>query len=129
MMPRKVSEIRKDHQMAGALNALINVCSFIDEHTFLTKSGDLGAVFKVQGIDYECLDHSEINAFARRFEAALRSLSEEFRLYQYLLKRGRPAGLLRLSRYWYRRNSSVRLRSAASKRRAKALISEWSRHS
>ena len=46
MMPRKVSEIRKDHQMAGALNALINVCSFIDEHTFLTKSGDLGVVFK-----------------------------------------------------------------------------------
>ena len=91
MMPRKVSEIRKDHQMAGALNALINVCSFIDEHTFLTKSGDLGAVFKVQGIDYECLDHSEINAFARRFEAALRSLTEEFRLYQYLLKRSKPA--------------------------------------
>jgi len=76
--------------MAGALNALINVCSFIDEHTFLTKSGDLGAVFKVQGIDYECLDHSEINAFARRFEAALRSLTEEFRLYQYLLKRSNP---------------------------------------
>ena len=91
MMPRKVSEIGKDHQMAGALNALINVCSFIDEHTFLTKSGDLGAVFKVQGIDYECLDHSEINAFARRFEAALRSLTEEFRLYQYLLKRSKPA--------------------------------------
>jgi type IV secretion/conjugal transfer VirB4 family ATPase len=91
MIPRKVSEIRKDHQMAGALNVLINVCSFIDEHTFLTKSGDLGAVFKVQGIDYECLDHSEINAFARRFEAALRSLTEEFRLCQYLLKRSKPA--------------------------------------
>jgi type IV secretion/conjugal transfer VirB4 family ATPase len=91
MMPRKVSEIRKDHQIAGAFNALINICSFIDEQTFLTKSGDLGAVFKVQGIDYECLDHSEIDAFARRFEAALRTLTEDFRLYQYLLKRSSPA--------------------------------------
>jgi type IV secretion system protein TrbE len=91
MMPRKVSEIRKDHQTAGALNALINVCSFIDEHTFLTKSGDVGQVFKVQGIDYECLDHPEIDAFARRFEAALRTLTEDFRLYQYLLKRNSPA--------------------------------------
>ncbi|HYK49971.1 MAG TPA: type IV secretion system DNA-binding domain-containing protein [Terriglobales bacterium] len=90
-MARKVSEIRKEHEAAGAFNVLINVCSFIDEHTFLTKSGDLGVVFKVQGIDYECLDHSEIDAFARRFEAALRSLTDEFRLYQYLLKRNKPA--------------------------------------
>jgi hypothetical protein len=49
MMPRKVSEIRKDHQTAGALNALINVCSFIDEHTFLTKSGDVGQVGSARG--------------------------------------------------------------------------------
>jgi type IV secretion/conjugal transfer VirB4 family ATPase len=91
MMPRKISEIRKEHESAGAVNALINVCSFIDEHTFLTKSGDLGVVFKVQGIDYECLDHPEIDAFARRFEAALRSLTDEFRLYQYLIKRNKPA--------------------------------------
>ncbi len=90
MMPRKVSEIRKEHQIAGALNALLNVFSFIDEHTFLTKSGDLGVVLRVQGIDCECLDHSQVDAFARRFEAALRSLSDEFRLYQYLLKRNRP---------------------------------------
>jgi type IV secretory pathway VirB4 component len=90
MMPRKVSEIRREHQVAGALNALLNVFSFIDDHTFLTKSGDLGVVLRVQGIDYECLDHSQIDAFARRFEAALRSLTDEFRLYQYLLKRNKP---------------------------------------
>jgi type IV secretion system protein TrbE len=90
MMPRNVSEIRKEHEAASAVNALISVCSFIDEHTFLTKSGDLGVVLKLQGIDYECLDHSEIDGFARRCEAALRSLTDEFRLYQYLLKRNKP---------------------------------------
>lgn len=90
MMPRKVSEIRREHTAAGALNGLINVCSFVDEHTFLTKSGDLGVALRVQGIDYECLDPSEIDAFARRFEAAIRSLTEEFRLYQYVFKRNHP---------------------------------------
>src|SRR6266436_2147486 len=90
MMPRKASHIRREHQAAGALNALLNVFSFIDEHTFLTKSGDLGVAMRVQGIDYECLDPSQIDAFARRFESALRSLTDEFRLYQYLLKRNQP---------------------------------------
>ena len=90
MMPRTVSQIWKEHKAAGALNALVNVCSFVDEHTFLTKSGDLGVVLRVRGIDYECLDFAEIDSFARRFESALRGLTDKFRLYQYLLKRTDP---------------------------------------
>jgi type IV secretion/conjugal transfer VirB4 family ATPase len=89
-MPRKVSEISGEYGAAGALNALVNVCAFLDEHTFLTKSGDLGTVLHVEGIDYECLDFPEIDSFARRFESALRSLTEEFRLYQYVVKRTGP---------------------------------------
>ncbi|MGH9584771.1 MAG: hypothetical protein ACRD4O_17760 [Bryobacteraceae bacterium] len=42
------------------------------------------------GVDYECLDREQIDYAARRFEAALRSFTEDFRLYQYLLKRNRP---------------------------------------
>lgn len=90
MKPRRVSDIWQEHRESGGLNELISICSFLDEHTFLTKSGDLGMVLRAQGIDYECLDPNEIDGFARRFEAALRSLSEEFRLYQYLLKRTDP---------------------------------------
>ena len=90
MMPRRVSQIWKEHQRSGALNALVNVCSFLDEHTFLTKGGDLGVVLHVRGIDYECLDSGEIASFTGRFEAALRNLTDEFRLYQYLLKRTNP---------------------------------------
>src|SRR5690242_19105277 len=90
-MLRRVSEIWEDHQTAGALSGLVNVCAFLDEHTFLTKSGDLGVVFQVQGLDYECLDFPELDSFARRFEAALRTLTENFRLDQYLLKRRDPA--------------------------------------
>ncbi len=90
MMPVKASAIFEEYWAAGALNTLIQVCSFLDEHTFLTKSGDLGVVLRIHGIDYEGRDMMELDAFARRFERALRGLSEEFRLYQYLLKRAHP---------------------------------------
>ena len=89
MKPHRVSEIWREHRESGGLNELIGICSFLDEHTFLTKSGDLGVVLRVRGIDYECLDPQEIDGLARRFESSLRSLGEEFRLYQYLLKRNR----------------------------------------
>jgi len=90
MMPAKVNAISEEYRAAGALHTLIQVCLFLDEHTFLTKSGDLGVVFRIEGIDYEGRDKAELDAFARRFERALRGLSEDFRLYQYLLKRADP---------------------------------------
>ena len=63
MKPRKVSDIWQEHRESGGLNELISICSFLDEHTFLTKSGDLGMVLRAQGIDYECLDPNEIDGF------------------------------------------------------------------
>src|SRR3989442_13323892 len=83
----KLSRILKDYQESGALNALVNVHAAVDDYTFLTKSGDLLAVVAVQGVDYECLDHSQLDQLARRFEAAVRIFDESFRVYQYLIKR------------------------------------------
>ena len=90
MRPVKVSTISQDYRDAGALNSLIQVCAFLNEHTFLTKSGDLGVVFRVRGIDYEGCEKAELDAYGRRFERTLRGLSEDFRLYQYMLKRTHP---------------------------------------
>jgi type IV secretory pathway VirB4 component len=90
MIPARLSTISEDYRAAGALNSLIQVCSFLNEHTFLTKSGDLGVVFRIHGIDYEGRDMVELDAYGRRFERAMRGLSEEFRLYQYLLKHNQP---------------------------------------
>lgn len=83
----KLSRILKDYQQSGAVNALVNVHAALDEHTFLTKSGDVMAVLAVQGADYECLDAPQIDRIARRFGSALRIFDENFRIYQYLLKR------------------------------------------
>ena len=76
--------------VAGSFAAQINLFGFWDEHSFLTKSGDLGAVLKIGGIDYESLDHSGRDYAVKRAEAAFRSLDDKTRLYQILFKRNRP---------------------------------------
>ena len=67
----KLSEIVKDWKESGALQAHINLYGFWDEETFLTKSGDLGMVLRVKGIDYESLDHASRDHAVKRLEAAL----------------------------------------------------------
>ncbi len=83
----RVGDIVKEFIEAGAVSSLIGLFGFIDDRVFLTKGGDLGVVFRVAGVDAECLDHSERDHVSRRFEAAIRTLDERFRVYQYLLKR------------------------------------------
>jgi type IV secretion system protein TrbE len=87
----KLSKILKDHHESGAMNALVNVHAAIDDHTFLTKSGDLLMILSARGVDYECLDPSQLDQIARRFESAVRIFDENFRLYQYLVKRDSPS--------------------------------------
>jgi len=83
----RVGQIAREYLEAGAMSSLIGLFGFVDEHTFLTKTGDLGVVLRVPGVDAECLDHAERDHAARRFEGAARALDERFRVYQYLLKR------------------------------------------
>jgi type IV secretion/conjugal transfer VirB4 family ATPase len=80
-------EISKEYREAGALNELIPIYAAVDEHTFLTKSGHLLQALRIQGLDHECLDHSQLDYRARRFEAAVRLFPAKFRLYQFLFKR------------------------------------------
>jgi type IV secretion system protein TrbE len=86
----RVSRILKDYRETGALNSLIALWGFVDEITFLTKGGAVGVLYRLQGVDFECLDHPERQAVAHRFEQALRQLDESFRVYQYLIKRPAP---------------------------------------
>ena len=69
----------------------MNLYGFWDEHSFLTKSGDLGAALRIGGIDYESLDHAGRDHAVKRVEAAFRSLDDKCRLYQILFKRNHPA--------------------------------------
>lgn len=81
----KVSRILKDYQDAGAVHSLISLWGFVDAHTFLTKAGALGQVFRLRGADAECLDHVERRAITHRLENALRQLDESVRVYEYAI--------------------------------------------
>lgn len=86
----RVRRILKDFQETGALNSLIALWGFVDDTTFVTKAGAVGVLYRLRGIDFECLDHPQRQAIAHRFEQALRQLDDSFRVYQYLIKRPAP---------------------------------------
>src|SRR5688572_29926752 len=79
--------ILRDHNDSGSVNSLVAIWGFGDDHTFITKAGHLGLVYRVSGVDYECLDQAQRRDVVHRFEAALRLLDESCRVYQYLCKR------------------------------------------
>jgi type IV secretion system protein VirB4 len=82
-----ITRIVKDYRDTGSLASVLALWGFVDENTFLTKSGAVGVVYRITGADVECLDHVERQAIARRFEQALRQLDESCRLYEYVIKR------------------------------------------
>lgn len=85
----KLAQITKDYREAAALCSQVNLFGFVDDETFLTKSGDLGLVLSIEGVDYECLDANAIDNLTRRLTAAFRIFDEKCRVYQYLFKRNR----------------------------------------
>lgn len=83
----KLQRIFKNYTETGSLNEQVNLYGFIDEQVFLTKTGDLGVVLEVYGVDYECLDTASLDNLTKRLESALKLFDENFRVYQYLFKR------------------------------------------
>ncbi|MGE0760021.1 MAG: hypothetical protein AB7O38_23615, partial [Pirellulaceae bacterium] len=83
----RFARILRDYQEAGSVNALLALWGFVDDSTFLTKAGHVGLVYRVAGVDYECITQSQRREVVHRFEAALRLLDETCRVYQYLCKR------------------------------------------
>ena len=55
----RVDKVIKPWKESAALNDHISLYGFWNETTFLTKSGDLGMVLRVQGVDYESLDSAD----------------------------------------------------------------------
>jgi hypothetical protein len=55
----RLDRVIKPWKESAALNAHINLFGFWNETAFLTKSGDLGMVLRISGIDYESLDNYE----------------------------------------------------------------------
>ena len=86
----RIDKAIKPWTEASALADHINLYGFWNETSFLTKSGDLGMVLSVTGVDYESLDFGEQEYAVKRLEAALKDFDPGFRVLQYLLKQNHP---------------------------------------
>jgi type IV secretion system protein VirB4 len=86
----RLDKVVKPWKDAASLNDHINLYGFWNETAFLTKSGDVGMVLRVAGVDYESLDHTEQEYAVKRLEAALKAFGPGFHVYQYLFKQNRP---------------------------------------
>jgi type IV secretion system protein VirB4 len=82
-----LKKVLKPYTETGALNEQVNLYGFVDPHAFLTKSGDVGVILQVHGVDYECLDGNSLDTFTKRLESGFRLFDSNFRVYQYLFKR------------------------------------------
>jgi type IV secretion/conjugal transfer VirB4 family ATPase len=83
----RLSQIFKNYKETGSLGEQINLYGFIGPSVFLTKSGEVGVILEIRGVDYECLDASSLDGFTKRLESAFKLFDENYRLYQYLFKR------------------------------------------
>ena len=82
--------LSRDYRDAGALCDLVPWVGFVDDGVFFTKTGALGLVLELAGVDYECLDAEARSLVTARFEAALRLWDARAHLYQYVVKRPAP---------------------------------------
>src|ERR1700724_3642566 len=83
----RLKRIFKNHDETGSLNERVNLYGFVGPEVFLTKSGELGVILEVRGVDYECLDGTAVDVFTKRLESALKLFGDDYRIYQYLFKR------------------------------------------
>ena len=86
----RLERVLKPWMESGALNAHINLYGFWNDEVFITKSGDLGIVLRVRGVDYESLDQAAQEYAVKRLEAALKIFAPGFHVYQHLFKTNRP---------------------------------------
>jgi type IV secretion system protein VirB4 len=86
----RLAKVIKPWKESASLNDHINLYGFWNETAFLTKSGDVGMILSIPGVDYESLDRSEQEYAVKRLEAALKAFGPGFHVYQYLFKSNRP---------------------------------------
>jgi type IV secretion system protein TrbE len=87
MVMLRLSRIFKNYKETGSLNEQINLFGFVSPNLFLTKTGEVGVILEIRGVDYECLDKAAIDHFTKRLESAWKVFDENYRIYQYLFKR------------------------------------------
>jgi hypothetical protein len=62
----RLKRIFKNYRETSSFNELVNLYGFIDGQVFLTKTGAVGVILEVRGVDYECLDGTSVGRYDSR---------------------------------------------------------------
>ena len=85
-------QIREEERDTVEMYDLLAPSSFIgDTSTVLTKREDVFSVLRYRGVDPECLDPETIADACEHFHGVVRGIDTQYRIYQYVIKRDRPA--------------------------------------
>lgn len=65
----------KPYRESGSLSSLFNVQAAVDDHAFITKSGEVLLVLSFRGADPECLEPSTLAAFSAACQSTIHANS------------------------------------------------------
>lgn len=83
-------QLLKGWESAPSFSDYIDLDKFVDSHTFRTKTGQIGCVLSVQGIDYESVTRSHLDSLTARLQRTFQTFTPGTRVYQYYLRSSRP---------------------------------------
>jgi type IV secretion system protein VirB4 len=85
-----IRQLLKDWESAPPFCEYIDIEKFIDDNFFRTKSGQVGCVLSVRGVDYESVTRQHLDSITTRLERTLQLFEPGTRVYQYFLRSSRP---------------------------------------
>lgn len=83
-------KLLKGWEDAPSFSDFIDLDKFVDSHTFRTKTGQIGCVLSVKGIDYESVTRDQLDSLTARLQRNLQTFAPGTRVYQYYLRSSRP---------------------------------------
>lgn len=83
-------QLLKDWESTPPFSEYIPVEKFIDGHAFRTKTGQVGVMLSVKGIDYESIVRQQLDSLIARLERTLKIFEPGTRIYQYFFRSNRP---------------------------------------
>lgn len=85
-----IRQLLKNWESTPPFSEYIPLETFIDGRAFRTKSGQVGVMLSVKGIDYESIVRQQLDSFTARLERAMQLFEPGTRVYQYFFRSSRP---------------------------------------
>ena len=71
-----LKRVFRNYEETGSLGAMVNLFGFVGPQVFLTKSGEVGLILELQGVDYECLGQMALDALTKRLKKSSKRLKK-----------------------------------------------------